>query len=66
MDAPELDLTTAIKLASLVVHVQEAGAPGGHELDWEAARGLADDPAVTEWIAGFDRALLPVKRRGGR
>lgn len=54
----------AIKLAALAVHVQEALGPTGHPLDIEAAKGLAADPDVTEWLGSLNPALLPVKRFG--
>lgn len=54
----------AVKLAALAVHVQEALGAGGHFLDIEAAKGLAADPEVAEWLGSLDPALLPVKRSG--
>lgn len=55
-------LTLRLKLASMVIHVQEALGTRGHMFDVEALRGLAEDREVKDWIAGFDKALLPVKR----
>jgi hypothetical protein len=56
--------TLDVKLASLVVHVQEAGSADGRQVDVDTAIKLANDPEVVEWLAAFDPALLPVKREG--
>lgn len=51
------------KLGSLVVHVDEAIRPGGHELDVAAMKGILRDPEVIAWLDDMDGlALLPVKR----
>ena len=51
-----------VKLASMIIHVQEALGTRGCMFDVEALRGLAEDREIRNWIAGFDKALLPVKR----
>jgi hypothetical protein len=56
------EITTLVKLASLVVHVQEALSPKGHGLDTAAIRALADDPSVAAWLVTIPSVLLPVKR----
>lgn len=57
------DLSLLVKLASLVVHVQEMDPTGrALEFDIPAAKTLADDPEVTAWLATIDPAFLPEKR----
>lgn len=58
-----LGLGLIVKLASLVIHVQEldAGAPSA-AYDIISAKAIANDPAVLAWIATIDPALLPLKR----
>lgn len=51
-----------IKLASLVVHCDEALSDGGHQLDMEAIRGLAHDPEVLEFVNSMDPIFLPLRR----
>lgn len=52
-----------VKLASIVVHVQEMdGTSKTMAFDLPAAKALADDPEVIEWLGTFDAALLPSKR----
>jgi hypothetical protein len=59
-----LDLTPslAVKLASIVVHAEEATGPGGHSYDMHTIKGLSEDPEVRAWLESFDEALLPKKR----
>lgn len=53
------------KLGSIIVHAQEATAPGGHPFDQHALAALTSDPEVKEWMSAMaESALLPVKRRG--
>ena len=55
--------TLLVKLGSIIVHFDEATAPGGHAYDLMAARQLLDDPEVKNWIAQMSAAaMLPVKR----
>jgi hypothetical protein len=61
-DVTELSMALAVKLASLVVHAEEAAGPTGHSFDVEAMRSTIADPEVQSWIERFDPALLPVKR----
>lgn len=49
------------RLASLVVHAQEA-LEKGHPLDVEAIRGLVYDEAVQGWLNSMPPELRPVKR----
>ena len=52
------------KIGSILVHVDEATGEGAHHLDWQAVKGLMDDPEVTSGLEGMDAlALLPKKRR---
>lgn len=60
---PDLPLRLIVKLASLVVHVQELDpASKAAAFDISAAKTLADDPDVAEWLATIDPAFLPAKR----
>lgn len=54
--------TILIKLASLVVHADEATSPGGHAFDATAIRSIVDDPEVKGWLDTIEPVLLPQKR----
>lgn len=57
------NLTTAIKLASIVVHVEEFLSPDGHDYDKIAIEQLLKDPDIVEYLAVMNSAaFLPVKR----
>lgn len=58
-----LPLSLAVKLGSLVVHVQEL-VPGASasRFDAAAAKALADDPEVAAWLATLDPVFLPARR----
>ena len=62
MKMETIPMSLSVKLASLVVHVQEARSTAPHVFDAAACEHLANDTEVQEWIDGFDPALLPVKR----
>ena len=52
------------KIASLLVHVEEANGPDGHPFDVAAIDALKADPEYREWMAGMGGlGLIPVKRR---
>lgn len=53
---------TEIKIASIIVHVQELLSSDGREIDRQALIPLVNDPDVVAWLKKFDKALLPVKR----
>lgn len=56
-------LALLVKLGSLIVHLDEARKPGGHEFDLAAANALLADPEVAEWIeSGNTLAFLPRRR----
>lgn len=55
-------MAQAIKVASVVVHVEESLSKDGHPLDQEALRGLVADPDVQTWLKQFPAVLLPLKR----
>jgi hypothetical protein len=61
-EVTHLSMPLAVKLASLVVHAEEATSPSGHSVDMEAMRSTIADPEVRSWIERFDPAMLPVKR----
>jgi hypothetical protein len=66
MTVADMPLGLVVKLASLVVHVQELDpASPAASFDIGAAKGLADDPEVTAWLETIDPAFLPEKRAGG-
>lgn len=51
------------KLGSLVVHLEEATSPGGHEFDITACKQLREDPEVDAWFRQMQTlAMVPVKR----
>ena len=52
----------AVKLASIVIHAEEATREGGHHFDIVAIRQLVADPDVQAWPGALDPALLPVRR----
>lgn len=53
----------AAKVGSLIVHVDEALSPGGHEFDWTATRALLTDSEVVEWLRALQKmTLVPLKR----
>lgn len=60
----EMSMQLLVRLGSLVVHVQEMDTsnPSAFEFDLTAAKQLADDPLVAEWLQSIDPALLPSKR----
>lgn len=63
IDLPHPSLSVLIKLASLAVHADEMLAPGGHDLDREAIRGLLADTELRTYLAHPAlRVYLPLKR----
>lgn len=54
-------LALLMKLGSIIVHVEEAAEPGGHEFDMTAVRQLLLDPEVRAWRHDMG-AMLPLKR----
>lgn len=57
---------TLVKLGSIARHVEEILAPGAHEFDVHAVKGLLKDPDIQQWMKAADAmALLPVKRSAG-
>ena len=54
--------TLEIKLASIVVHCQEATSKKGHTLDIEAVKGLVNDTEVKKWMKTIPTVYLPLKR----
>jgi len=61
-----VNTSTALKLASLVVHVEEMLSPDGREADRSAILGLLSDSEVRDFLASIDPVLLPVKRLPGK
>lgn len=58
-----MELSLIVKLASLVVHVQEMDAASTTlAFDLPVVKNLADDPEVAEWLTTIDPAFLPEKR----
>lgn len=61
----ELPMSKVIKLASLVVHVEEMLSPNGQAPDKYAVEALLADPEVQDFVEALralSPALLPVKR----
>lgn len=58
----QLSAALAIKLGSVLVHVEEMLSPKGHTFDEEALRGLLQDAEVREWLGHFPDVMLPLKR----
>lgn len=56
------NISQAVKVASIVVHVQEALSAKGHAFDLTAIEGLLGDPEVKAWVATIPEVMLPVKR----
>lgn len=54
--------TQAIKVASLLVHVQEGWSNKGHVFDLDVIGTLIEDPEVVAWLNSFDPVFLPQKR----
>ena len=55
------DLTTLIKLGSIVVHVEEWLSAKGHNFDRVVIESLLQDPGVIKWVKEMG-VYLPVKR----
>jgi len=63
IDALDPDVSVLAKLASLVVHLQEAEGEGGHWFDIAAVKTLINDGGIREWVEAMQKlALAPVKR----
>jgi hypothetical protein len=56
------DMTTAVKLASLVAHLDEYDSPDGRGVDLDAAMVLVKDWDVQRWLKSIDPVLLPARR----
>ena len=56
-----LPLTLAVKLGSIVVHVEELLAPQGHHFDRAALEALLRDEEVASWLKAMG-PLVPCKR----
>ena len=57
-----VDLSLAVKLASIVVHADEMLSPDGRELDRMVLKQAVSDPEVQKWIKKLG-ALAPLKRK---
>ena len=55
------NLTTLVKLGSVIVHVEEMISPKGHIFDKIALESLLQDPDVQVWIRTMS-VYLPLKR----
>lgn len=65
-DPKTLTLGAAVKVGSILVHIEEAMSADGHDLDVYALKGLLYDADVQEWLGRFDEVLLPRKRATDR
>lgn len=61
-----LTIPLAAKLGSILVHVDEYSADGGHRYDLDAARSLLDDIEVRQWLAHVASLGLLPRKRGER
>lgn len=60
---PLPSLAVQIKLASIVVHADEATSPDAKEVDVLAIRAGLADPEVQDYLKTLsDKGLLPIKR----
>ena len=57
-----MELTLKIKLASMVVHIEEMLSEKGHSFDRAALETLLEDAEVKEFLKTVDPVYLPVKR----
>ena len=57
-----IPLGLACKLASVVVHADEASGPDAHHFDLGALKTVVDDAEVKAWLLSLG-PLAPVKRR---
>ncbi len=57
-----MEITLKIKLASIVVHLEEARSVQGQACDWIALEALLQDPEIQDFIKSIEPAMLPVKR----
>lgn len=57
-----MNLTLKIKLASIVVHLEEFLSKDGHDFDRGALEGLVGDFEVQCFLEDMDPVYLPVKR----
>ena len=56
-------LSLAVKLGSILTHVEELLSPDGHAYDRTTIEALLSDPEVEEFMNDLRKAvLLPVKR----
>ena len=56
-------LALAIKLASIIAHLEEGYGPKGHPADLQAAQSLRNDPEVVAAFAWMEsHAMIPVPR----
>jgi hypothetical protein len=57
---------THVKLASIVVHLEEFLSPDGHPHDRLALLSLLEDPDVKQFVLSIDPVMLPIKRNAGK
>ena len=57
-----MELTLQIKLASILVHLEEMFSLKGHDFDKETLLSLLDDPEIRTFLKSIDPVYLPVKR----
>ena len=51
------------KLGSIIIHVEEGRAAGGHAFDWHTVDVLCADPEVRGWLDGMEAmAMVPLRR----
>ena len=57
---------THIKLASIIVHLEEYLSPEGHPNDRITLLSLLEDQDVKKFVQSIDQVMLPVKRNAGK
>jgi hypothetical protein len=55
-----------VKLASIIVHLEEYLSPDGHPHDRLALLSLLEDPDVERFVLSIDPVMLPIKRNVGK
>lgn len=55
-----------IKLASIIVHLEEFLSEDGNPVDRVALESALEDPEIKDFIKSIDPVMLPVKRNAGK
>ena len=55
-----------LKLACIVVHLEEFLSEDGHPVDRIALESALEDPDIKNFVKSIDPVMLPVKRNAGK